>query len=120
METLEREVWLYTLGERSVRITRGKRKTSFAVAGPGFVSHSHDFSDAPSLEEFLGWYIDRLEQEGWVLHATVDRRRNRRSSMEGDAGMDGVMEVETASEAGETRDVEAADQPVRTHDGQPG
>ena len=82
MDVFERQVWLYTRGEQSVRVNRDAGGLQFEAAGPGRITHCHTFSDPPALNDFLGWYLAHLEREGWVLHATVDRRGTPREPLQ--------------------------------------
>ena len=74
-DLLERHVWLYTQGDVSIRITRNLRGRSLVVCGPGSASETQTFPDLAALDAFLHAYLTRLEEDGWVRHATVDRRR---------------------------------------------
>jgi len=72
---LERHVWLYTQGDASIRITRNLRGRSLVVCGPGPAIETQTFRAVAALDAFLHAYLTRLEEDGWVRHATVDRRR---------------------------------------------
>jgi hypothetical protein len=44
------------------------------VCGPGHAEQSHHFDTEASLEQFWGWYEQRLMRDGWALLGTEDRR----------------------------------------------
>jgi hypothetical protein len=73
---MTREAWLFTRGDESIRILRNVvGKPTLVVYGPGRRSHSYPFDSLESRDDFLGSYLTQLEADGWVLHATVDRRQ---------------------------------------------
>jgi hypothetical protein len=74
MEPVKRQAWLFTRSDESIRITRNMRGMVVFVCGPHATRHTYTFNDATSLNDFLGSYLNRLEAEGWGLHATADRR----------------------------------------------
>jgi hypothetical protein len=67
---------LFVRGEQSIRITRASTGMRLLTYGPADAKHSHDFTSAPSLEEFLESYQQRLKNEGWVLAIIAERRQS--------------------------------------------
>ena len=72
MGVLDRHTWLYVREQATIHMSR--MDMNLTVYGPGPAEHSHLFRDIESLEEFLRWYGEALERDGWILQAYVDRR----------------------------------------------
>ena len=67
---------LFVRGEQSIRITRASTGKRLLTYGPADAKHSHDFTSAASLEEFLESYQQRLKNDGWVLAIVSERRQS--------------------------------------------
>jgi hypothetical protein len=74
MERPDREAWLYMRDDEAIRILRSSSGPMFLVCGPGTAEHAHTFDSSATLADFLRWYMERLEVDGWVLQAFTDRR----------------------------------------------
>ena len=74
MDAADRRAWLYVRGEASIRIVRDVGGRVLVVCGPGGAAHTRRFSNAASLHSALQWSLRLLEQDGWVLLDTFDRR----------------------------------------------
>jgi hypothetical protein len=74
MDVQQGLVWLFVRKDESIRMTRDPNAFSLLVCGPGSTEHSHHFDSEASLEEFRGWYEQRLDSEGWALKGAIERR----------------------------------------------
>ena len=66
--------WLFARGDQSIRVTRLPTALALVVCGPGHSEQSHHFDSEAALEQFWGWYEQRLMRDGWAL---VPDRRSR-------------------------------------------
>ena len=74
MEAADRRAWLYVRGHESIRIVRDVAGQVLVVCGPGQAAHTRRFDNAANLRDALQWSLRLLEQDGWVLLDTSDRR----------------------------------------------
>ena len=58
--------WLFVRKDESIAVTRDPTAFVLHVCGPGSAEHSHHFDSEATLEDFLAWYEERLEIEGWI------------------------------------------------------
>jgi hypothetical protein len=86
MERIARHAWLYVRDGASVHIAR--MDLTLTVYGPGPAEHQHLFRDNASLDEFLRWYGEALDREGWVLQAYIDRRAAPREASAAPGGVE--------------------------------
>ena len=86
---VQRTAWLYTRGDASVSMTvddHSATNTVLLVCGPGTAMATYDFPDLHALMSFVEKQERRLEDEGFHLHATAERRAggDRRQAPRGD------------------------------------
>ncbi len=77
VDTLERQVWLFTRGAESIRITRDAAGTGAFIDGPGPVTERQSADTVAAFDHSLNSYLERLHADGWVLRASVDRRQRQ-------------------------------------------
>lgn len=74
MDVQRKLAWLFLREDESIRVTRDSTAFMLLMCGPGSAEHSHHFDSEATLEEFLAWYEQRLESEGWILKGAIERR----------------------------------------------
>jgi hypothetical protein len=74
----ERELWLFTRGDESIRIHKNSPALILTIKGPGRRDAVYGFPACDTLDTFIGTFFTHLANDGWLPHPTADRRHTAR------------------------------------------